>query len=38
MHLNSCTDQELQAGGFSREEVGDGLRDMARRFGVDLTL
>ena len=38
MHLNSCTDQELQAGGFSREEVVDGLRDMARRFGVDLTL
>ena len=37
-HLNQRTDRELEAGGFTREEVGDGLRDMARRFGVELAL
>lgn len=37
-HLNTCSDRELEAGGFTREEVGEGLRDMAHKFGVDLTL
>lgn len=37
-HLNHLSDQELAAGGFSRDEVGEGLRDLAAEFGVDLKL
>ena len=38
VHLNRFSDADLKAGGFEREEVGEGLRDMARQFGVDLAL
>ncbi len=37
-HLNHLSDQELAEGGFDRDEVGEGLRDLAQNFGVDLKL
>lgn len=36
--LNGLTDGELEAGGFARDEIGDGLRNLAARFGVALEL
>ena len=38
VHLNNFSDQDLEAGGFQREEIGEGLRDMARQFGVELPM
>ena len=38
VHLNQRSDQELEAGNFTREEVGEGLRDLARKFGVELQM
>lgn len=35
-HLNLLSDQELAAGGFSRQEIEDGLRDVIDQFGVEL--
>lgn len=34
--LNLLSDQELAAGGFSRQEIEDGLRDVMDQFGVEL--
>jgi len=34
--LNDCSDEELEAGDFSREEVEEGLRDVIHSFGVEL--
>ncbi len=34
--LNDLTDRQLEEGGFSREEIQDGLRDLAGQFGVSL--
>lgn len=32
--LNRLPDDELEDGGFSREEVGDGVRQIMRRFNI----
>ncbi len=32
--LNEMGDPTLEAGGFSREEIDDGLRDIADSFGI----
>ena len=37
-HLNQLSDRELEAGDFTREEVGEGLRDFAEEFGVSLQM
>ena len=34
--LNDLTDAQLEAAGFGRDELEEGLRDMAGRFGVSL--
>ena len=34
--LNDLTDAQLEAAGFGRDELEEGLRDMADRFGVTL--
>lgn len=34
--LNRMTDEDLEAGGFSRQEVWEGLQEAARRFGLRL--
>ena len=34
--LNDLTDAQLEAAGFGRDELEEGLRDMACRFGVSL--
>jgi hypothetical protein len=34
--LNLLSDQELAAGGFSRQEIEDGLRDVMDQFDVEL--
>ena len=34
--LNDLTDGQLEQGGFARDEVQDGLRNLAARFGVSL--
>lgn len=34
--LNDLTDAQLEAAGFGRDELEEGLRDMADRFGVSL--
>lgn len=36
VHLNHLTDSELKMFAFSRDEIGEGLRDLAGQFGVDL--
>lgn len=38
VRLNHLTDKELEAGGFSREEIGEGLRELAGRYGVELSV
>lgn len=35
-HLNNLSDKDLEAGGFSREEIEEGLRDLLNQFGVVL--
>ena len=35
-HLNNLTDQELEAGDFSREEIQEGLKDLLDQFGITL--
>ena len=35
MHLNSLRDDELEAGGFSKEEIWDGLNEIKDIFGVE---
>lgn len=35
-HLNNLSDKTLEAGGFSREEIQEGLRDLLDQFGVSL--
>lgn len=34
--LNSLSDRELESGRFSREEVREGLRDVAKEYGIEL--
>jgi hypothetical protein len=34
--LNEMSDRDLEAGGFSREEIDDGLKETARIFGVSI--
>jgi hypothetical protein len=34
--LNRFSDEELEQGGFSREEIGEGLKECAHAFGVTL--
>ncbi len=34
--LNDLSDDELEQGDFSREEVEEGLRDVIHQFGVEL--
>ena len=34
--LNDLTDQQLEQGGFGRDEIQDGLRNLAEQFGVAL--
>lgn len=34
--LNTLTDRELTGGGFSRQEIEEGLQDVMREYGVDL--
>ena len=36
--LNDLTDGQLEQGGFARDEIADGLRTLAGRFGVALEL
>ncbi len=33
--LNDLTDEQLEAGDFSREEVADGVREIAKRYGAE---
>ena len=35
-HLNNLTDKQLEAGGFSREEIQEGLEDLLEQYGVSL--
>lgn len=35
-HLNNLSDKELEAGGFSREEIQEGLEDLLEQYGVSL--
>lgn len=37
-HLNTFSDARLETCGYSREEILEGLRDCAARFGVDKSL
>ena len=37
-HLNGFSDTRLEACGYSREEIFEGLRDCAENFGVDKNL
>ncbi len=34
--LNEMSDRDLEASGFSREEIDDGLKETARIFGVSI--
>ena len=34
--LNDLSDEQLEQGGFARDEVQDGLRNLAAQFGVSL--
>ncbi len=34
-YLNTFSDPRLEASGFSREEIREGLRDCAVKFGID---
>lgn len=34
--LNNLSDKDLTAGGFSREEIEEGLKDLMAQFGVAL--
>ena len=37
-YLNTFSDTRLEASGFSREEIQEGLRDCACKFGIDRAL
>ena len=34
--LNDLSDAQLKAGGFERDEIQEGLRDLSEQFGVSL--